>query len=284
MKHVVIIPNPLKDVDFRVTKNLFNKLLSFGADIYIDNKYGSIAPVGVRGYDSFPENAELIIVVGGDGSILDASVTAIEKDIPIMGVNLGKVGYLSEVEPDNLDIISGIFSGNYSIEEKMLLTVNHIIPDNVVKADRLAVNDVIVSHDSFLGIADFTLENTNGDYVKYRADGLILSTPAGSTAYSLSAGGPIVSHDIDSIVATPICPHSFFNRSIIFKSTENIKLKNKSNTVLNVSIDGRYFANLSFGEECVIKMADKRLKVLTFSKNNMFSTLFKKMTILEDIK
>ena len=284
MKHVVIIPNPSKDTDFRVTKNLFDKLISFGAEVYIDNKYGNIAPSGVKGYNTFPENAELIIVVGGDGSILDASVTAIDKDIPILGVNLGKVGYLSEVEPDNLDILSGIFSGNYIIEEKMLLTVNHITPDKVVRADRLAVNDVIVSHDSFLGIADFTLENNNGDFVKYRADGLILSTPAGSTAYSLSAGGPIVSHDIDSIVATPICPHSFFNRSIIFKSTENIKLKNKSNTVLNVSIDGRYFTNLSFEEECVIKMADKRLRVLTFSKNNMFSTLFKKMTILEDIK
>lgn len=284
MKHIVIIPNPSKDEGFVVTKNLIEKLLSFGMDVYIENKYTKELPITVNGFEIFPECAELIIVVGGDGSMLDASVTAIEKNIPLLGVNLGKVGYLSEVEPDNLDILSGVAFGNFSIEEKMLLTVTHIGEGKQTKASRLAVNDVIISHDTFLGIADFILENSVGDCVKYRADGMILSTPAGSTAYSLSAGGPIVSHDINSIVATPICPHSFFNRSIIFKDTEHIKLKNTSNTVLNISIDGRYFTNICCGEECVIKMDEKKLKVLTFSENNMFSTLFKKMRILEDIK
>lgn len=284
MTHIAIIPNINKDSELSVTKNLAEKLLTFGAEVYIESKFKWAVPSSVTGYEVFPDSAELIIVVGGDGSILDASVIAIERNIPILGVNLGKVGYLSEVEPDNLDILSGIFLGKFSIEEKMLLSVNHVSDRVVHKAERLAVNDVIVSHDTFLGIADFTLENSVGDCVKYRADGLILSTPAGSTAYSLSAGGPIVSHDIDSIVATPICPHSFFNRSIIFKATEKIKLKNISKTVLNVSIDGRYFTNLSAGEECQIQMAEKKLKVLTFSENNMFSTLFKKMRILEDIK
>ena len=284
MKHIVIIPNPKKDADLSVTKILCNKLLFLGAEVYINKKFGDEISDSVNKYDVFPKEAELIIVVGGDGSILDASVTALKNDVPLLGVNLGKVGYLSEVEPDNLDILNRLFVGQYSIEEKMLLTVSHVSCGSVKKADRLAVNDVIVSHDTFLGIADFTLENSVHDCVKYRADGLILSTPAGSTAYSLSAGGPIVSHDINSIVATPICPHSFFNRSIIFKSTENIKLKNNSDTVLNVSIDGRYFTNIAYGEECIIKMSDKKLKVLTFCEDNMFATLFKKMRILEDIK
>jgi NAD+ kinase len=180
--------------------------------------------------------------------------------------------------------MSRVFSGNYTIEEKMLLTVSHLSFGAVTKADRLAVNDVIISHDTFLGIADFILENGAANSVTYRADGLILSTPAGSTAYSLSAGGPIVSHDIDCIVATPICPHSFFNRSIIFKDDEILKIKNVSNTVLNVSIDGRYFTSLSNTDECIINMSEKKLKMLTFLESNMFSTLFRKMRILEDIK
>ena len=283
MKHIVIIPNPKKDKDFSVTKNLVEKLNFFGSAVYIEKNYGECFNSSVILYDEFPKSAEAIIVVGGDGSVLDASVTAIENDIPLLAVNLGKVGYLSEVEPDNLDILSCLFSGKFEIEEKMLLSVTHVSFGLAHKAERLAVNDVIVSHDNFLGIADFTLENGVGDCVKYRADGMILSTPAGSTAYNLSAGGPIVSHDIDSIVATPICPHSFFNRSIIFKATENIKLRNVSDTVLNISIDGRYFTNLSNNDECIIKMADKKLKMITFSENNMFSTLFKKMRILEDI-
>lgn len=284
MKNVVIIPNPTKDPQFSVTKNLVKKLISLGITVYIDEKFSDGFSGEVAFYDNIPASADLIIVVGGDGSILDASVTAIEEDIPILGVNLGKVGYLSEVEPDNLDILSGLVCGDYKIQEKMLLSVVHKSAGTETRAVRLAVNDVIVSHDTFVGIADFILENSVGDCVKYRADGLILSTPAGSTAYSLSAGGPIVSHDIDSITATPICPHSFFNRSIIFKSTEKIKLKNTSNTPLNVSVDGRYFHSVARDEECVIKMADKKLRVLTFSENSMFSTLFKKMRILEDIK
>ena len=284
MKKIVLMPNPTKDLGLRVTKNLASKLIDLGGEVYIEEKHEMPESDGVIRYKSFPEGAELIIVVGGDGSILDASVTAIERDIPILGVNLGKVGYLSEVEPDNLDILSRLFSSNYTIEEKMLLSVAHHSFGTVERSSRLAVNDVIISHDTFLGIADFVLENGNADSVKYRADGLILSTPAGSTAYSLSAGGPIVSHDIDCIVATPICPHSFFNRSIIFKDDEIVKIRNVSNTVLNISIDGRYFTSLSNTDECVINMSEKKLKVLTFLESNMFSTLFKKMRILEDIK
>lgn len=284
MKNIVIMPNPNKDASLNVTKMISAKLLSFGAIVYIDNFYQADFIEGVVGYSEFPSAAELIIVVGGDGSMLDASVKALEFDIPLLGVNLGKVGYLSEVEPDNLDILSRVLADNYTIEEKMLLSVSYVSDGKFVNSGRLAVNDVIISHDTFLGIADFILENGAGDSVRYRADGMILSTPAGSTAYSLSAGGPIVSHDIDSIVATPICPHSFFNRSIIFKPTENIKLRNTSNTVLNVSVDGRYFANLSNNDECIVKMSDKKLKILTFCEDNMFATLFRKMRILEDIK
>ncbi len=284
MKNIAVIPNPKKDVGLAVTMALTERLIQFGARVYVEEKFADSADTEVIAYSTFPTDAELIIVIGGDGSVLDASVIAIEKDIPILGVNLGKVGYLSEVEPDNLDILSGIINENYKIEEKMLLSVTHVGGGNAFKSERLAVNDVIISHDTFLGIADFLLENASGDCVKYRADGMILSTPAGSTAYNLSAGGPIVSHDIDSITATPICPHSFFNRSIIFRAGENIKLKNIGDTVLNISVDGRYFANLSLGEECIVKTDVKKLKMLTFSENNMFATLFKKMRILEDVK
>lgn len=284
MKHIVIIPNPKRDTGLSVTQKLSEMLTSSGAAVYVDKKYGNIFLSSVERYEQFPSSAELIIVVGGDGSILDASVVALQNDVPLVGVNLGKIGYLSEIELDNLDVLSRLFTGEYTINEKMLLTVSHKSESGVKECERLAVNDVIISHDTFLGIADFTLENGVGDSLKYRADGLILSTPAGSTAYSLSAGGPIVSHDIDSIAATPICPHSFFNRSIIFKSAESIKVKNNSDTPLNVSVDGRYFSSLACGEVCVIKMAEKKLKVLTFCENNMFSTLFKKMRILEDIQ
>ena len=284
MKHIVIIPNPKRDEGLSVTKRLSKMLITLGAVVYVDEKYENDFPSSVQRYGNFPSCADLIIVVGGDGSILDASSVALKYDLPLVGVNLGKVGYLSEIELDELDVLNRLFSGQYTVNEKMLLTVSKVCAGEEKACERLAVNDVIISHDSFLGIADFTLENSVGDSLKYRADGLILSTPAGSTAYSLSAGGPIVSHDIDSITATPICPHSFFKRYIIFKSEESIKIKNNSYTPLKLSVDGRYFSSLLYDEACIIKKANKRLKVLTFCENNMFSTLFKKMRILEDIQ
>ena len=283
MKNFVLIPNITKDKGLSVTKNITKKLISLGGAVYISEKYREYSIDGASFFETAPENTELIVVVGGDGSMLDASTLAIERDIPLLGVNLGKVGYLSEVEPNNLDVLSHIFKGEYEIEEKMLLSVAILKDGERIEAQRLAVNDVILSHDSFLGIAEFVLYNALGDSIKYRADGMILSTPAGSTAYSLSAGGPIISHNIDAIVATPICPHSFFNRSIVFQPNDVIKLKNKSKSPLNISIDGRLFCDLASGELCEVKTAERRLRVLTFSESNMFSTLFKKMKILEEI-
>ena len=166
----------------------------------------------------------------------------------------------------------------------MLLSVVLKKTDGMTTVTRYAVNDVVISHDSYLGIADFKIENTRGESVKYRADGIILSTPSGSTAYSLSAGGPVVSPYLDSILVTPVSPHSFFNRSILFNSKEKISVMNTGDSDLNVSIDGRRIAALSRGEECTISVADKRLKMLTFSSDNMFATLFKKMRIMEDVK
>ncbi len=286
MKNIVVIPNPNKDTSLFLTKSLINKLTSLGLVPYIDGAFSSGYDIGggVVFYSAFPKEAELIIVIGGDGSVIDASRHAINYNIPILGVNLGKVGYLSEVEPDNLDVLSALVSNEYYTNEKMLLSVETNNCDGVTVSDRLAVNDVVISHNDFLGISDFKVENSHGDCVKYRADGIIISTPAGSTAYSLSAGGPIVSHRVDAVIVTPVCPHSFFNRSIVFDENERIRITNIGEGDLNISVDGRCFAVLKQNDYCSISKAPKRLKMITFSKDNMFSTLFRKMKILEDIK
>lgn len=284
MKNIVLIPNLNKDMANEVTVRLIEKLHALGLKLYSASKYVAKFPNIVEVYEKFPETTDLVIVVGGDGSVLDASVDAIAADVPLIGVNLGKVGYLSEIDTENLDTFDRIVNDRYVVEERMLLSVVLKKVDGVTMVKRYAVNDVVISHDSYLGIADFKIENTRGESVKYRADGIILSTPSGSTAYSLSAGGPVVSPYLDSILVTPVCPHSFFNRSILFNSNEKISVTNTGESELNVSIDGRRIAALSYGEECTVSVADKRLKMLTFSSDNMFATLFKKMRIMEDVK
>lgn len=284
MNNVVIIPNMTKEKALDVALLLTDKLSQMGLSLFSCEEYRGVFGGRVEYYKEFPSQADLIIVVGGDGSVLDASVTAIAADVPIVGVNLGKVGYLSEVEPDNLDVFSRLLTGEYSIEERMLLAVAYESDGRITEASRLAVNDVVISHDSFLGIADFKIENSLGEGVKYRADGIILSTPSGSTAYSLSAGGPIIAHNLNSILVTPVCPHSFFNRSIVFNAEECVTVTNNGEGELNVSIDGRYFSKMKKGDRCAVKASSRKIKMLTFSKNNMFSTLFRKMRIMEDVK
>ena len=280
MEKVILLPNITKDKNLAFTKNIASRLINLGLTVYSDEKY---VMEGVIGYTTPPSDAELIIVVGGDGSVIDATCIAVELDIPLLGINLGKVGYLTTIDPDNLDELSGLLTDNYFISEKMLLSASIIQKDgNVYQCKRLALNDVIITRDSYLGIADFKIENARGDSVIYRADGVILSTPSGSTAYSLSAGGPVISHTLDSIMVMPVCPHSFFNRAIIYGPEEKIKITNLSDALLNISVDGRLFDSIAYGEYCEIIKSNRRIKMLTFSESNLFATLSKKIKLLHE--
>lgn len=283
MKKILLIPNINKDPDLAVTRRVAALLIAEGAECFLDERYVSDIQEGVTVCTVPPEGVELIVVIGGDGSVIDASVLAVEKDIAVIGINLGNLGYLAEVEVDELNSLKKLFTGEYRIEEKLLLSVEKSAGGARKASDRFAVNDIIISHDSFLGIAEFSLTNTSGESIKYRADGLIISTPAGSTAYSLSAGGPIIAHDIDAMIATPICPHSFFNRSIVFNCSEELKLCNNGRSSLKISVDGRLFDEILPTEECIVKASPRRLRMLTFSESNMFSTLFGKMRRFENI-
>ena len=200
MKKILVIPNTLKDTDLSVTARVVDKLLAFDMMPMISSSFRSAIGDGAYYFDEYPSDAELVLVVGGDGSVIEASRIAVGFDIPLLGVNLGNLGYLSEVEVNELDTLVKLKNENeYIVEEKLLLEVE-IIKDGIgTKAERFAVNDIIVSHSEYLGIADICLENSKKEAIKYRADAVILATPAGSTAYALSSGGPIISHNLDSI-------------------------------------------------------------------------------------
>lgn len=280
MKNLVVIPNVNKDVGLTVTDGVVTRLLSLGFNVYVHADVG-YTNSGVTVYNDLPESIDLVVVIGGDGSVIDASGPAVERDVPVLGVNLGRVGYLTEVEIDEISLLDKLRDGDYSIIEKMLLAVE--LPSLGVTCERYAVNDVAVARDSFLHIADIKIEDSIDNAVKIRADGVIFSTPQGSTAYSFSAGGPILAHDVEGILLTPVSPHSFFNRSVLFNASDVIRVTNVGALPLNVSVDGRGVATLAQGEYCNVSRAPKNIKILTFKKNSMFSSLFKKMRILGDI-
>ncbi len=278
---LLIISNTKKDEGLLVTSQIAKKLDLLNVSYMIDTEYSDNGFLNIS-----PEthgDIDFITVVGGDGSVIDASAVASLLDVPLFGVNLGKVGYLSEVEPCELHLFDRLVRGEYKVESRMLLSaqkINKFGKKEICK--HLAVNDVVISHDHYFGISDIKVENGRGNFIRYRADGVIVATPIGSTAYSFSAGGPIISHSLDSLTVTPICSHNYFNRSVVYDSRECIKVSNSGSDMLNVSVDGRFFAELSPTEECLIKKSKKRLKIVTFSENNMFSALFNKIKTLEE--
>lgn len=282
MKRIFIVTNPNKDVDYAVTKKTADFLQSRGAEIFMFSSEEKSNINSCNYVSELPSGIELVIVIGGDGSFIDAAVYSERSDAPIIGVNLGKVGYLNEIEPDEIESLEKIFSNEYKTVTKMLLEVIVEDENGSSAIERHAVNDVVISNQEHLEISDFVVYSKDGG-VRYRADGAVISTPQGSTAYSLSAGGPVVSHDAGAIILTPIAPHSFFNRSIVFGENELIKVKNTSSKSLNISVDGRLVHELMPSAKITVRSSNKKLKVMTFKDNNMFSNLFSKMQILEDI-
>lgn len=280
MKRIALLPNPKKDPTLRVTGEIVDRLSKNGATVTLPPQYRGTFPTLAS--ERFPDAPDLFLVVGGDGSILDASVDAVAAGVPVLGVNLGKLGYLAELDPSQLDRLDRLFCGEYGIREEMLLTVSVFREGRELPSARYAVNEVFASHDGAVGLATLRLRTEAGESVSYRADGLIFSTPTGSTAYSLSAGGPIVAHSVPSITVTPVCPHSFFNRSIVFSPDERLTLT-AGDMPLGLSVDGRPFDTLYPGETCAIRRAERSLKLLTFRENDTFSALFSKMRKLEEI-
>lgn len=278
MKNIAIVPNLTRDFNLSVTSRVVQKLISIGLECYLDESFKTY-DLAVHYYSKMPDNIDLIVVIGGDGSVIRASRLAVNNNIPLIGVNAGKVGYLSEVDPNSLDIFDALAEGKYWIKEKMLLTIN-----GEDKSKTFAVNDIVISHSDYLGLSTFRLEDGNGNSLVYRADGIVFATPQGSTAYSLSAGGPVVAHDVETIVVTPVCPHSFFNRSVLFNARDTLSVTNIGDSTMNISIDGECYAMLSPGERCRVMRSDFKLKMLTFSNNSMFTELFTKMNLTEGIK
>ena len=276
---IVIIPNEKKDKDFVLTKNVIAVLSSRGVSVFLDAAL-PIRDKAVTLYDHFPADANVIIVIGGDGSILDASHYAVQFGIPILGINLGRLGYLSELAPEEISNLEKLLIGDFSVEEKMLLSISI---DGVTVSERLAVNEVVFSHSNPIELTYITMTDRYGASVKYRADGLIFATPVGSTAYSLSAGGPIVLQDHPSILVTPVCPHSFFDRSLIFSDDECLTVSCGSCAPLNIAVDGRPFCVLNVGASCRVQRSEKNLKMITFRKENRMNALFEKMRSIDEI-
>ena len=219
--------------------------------------------------------ADLAIVIGGDGYMLEAARRAAPVGVPILGINMGRVGYMTELELDEIDLIDKVFDGEYRLDERAMLKVEIISERGQKRFTAEALNDAVVANGSTARIVD--LELSEGDKLvnTYRADGLVIATPTGSTAYSLSADGPIVDPKLSCICVTPICPHSLLSRPLVFPDSETLRIKNicAREKVLHLTVDGRATFDLFYGDSVVVTKSDIRAKLLRIKDEDFYSKI-----------
>ena len=275
-----LIPNRKKDVDLSVTKQVMALLLDEGATVYLPPSYVELEQDGVilLKEGEQPADVECVITVGGDGTVLDASRIAMRRNIPLLGINLGRLGYLAELEPGQLHTLKKLITGGYAVKERMVLKVTLNRRGQEWMMPRMPVNDVVFYRSAIGHVVSLSLTQENSDGIEYLADGLILSTPVGSTAYSLSAGGPILSPEVEAVCATPICPHSFYNRSLIFDVGRPLCVRNTSDTdSITVTMDGRENFLLEPGDSVTVERAPVSLRLIAFEERNFLDLLRTKM-------
>jgi NAD+ kinase len=234
------------------------------------------------GPKEFPIGLDLVVVLGGDGTLLRALGLVVEAQVPVLGVNLGRLGFLTEIEPDSLQhSLEAVWSGHYRVERRTTLTARVIVSGEVV-ASNLAVNDVVLEKSARERLASLAVYLGDGLFARYAADGLIVATPTGSTAYSFSAGGPIVSPRMDALLLTSIAPHMVFNRSLVLNPDEVIRLEvlPESPPVVE-SVDGRAVRQLEAGTLVEVSRGELPALLVRVTRNDFYNLVRSKFRLAD---
>lgn len=281
MKHIGIIPNLLKDKDLETTKVVISWLLGHDFNVYMTHHIGSLLDESIQTLEEehLYETCEVLITIGGDGTILSVAQKACLYDKPIIGINLGRLGFLADVEMSEIDqFLPKLLIDDYTIEERMMLMIKVIDPSG--EAHKFyALNDAYVARGSSSRISEFEIKVNEHFLDLYPADGIIIATPTGSTAYNLSAGGPIVAPSTSQIMITPICPHSIYSRAVIVADTDAVQIKtnNYDGTTLELVVDGQMKMNITPMHFIEVRKAPYTTKLIKLSDLHFFEILRKKI-------
>ena len=275
-----IVSNIDKDHNYDFARRAAAYIVAKGSVAVADQSYqdsilGQDPNINISGYDE----CALIFSIGGDGTFLSAVHEHYSKDIPIIGVNLGSIGFLTEIQPEQFeDSLDRILRGEYIVENRIQLQVIVKDKDGQLKGSGLCLNDAVIARGFLLHVLTVDLF-IDGDYVeRLSGDGVILSTPTGSTAYSLAAGGPIVKPELNVFLVTPICPHTLHNRSYVVTedSVVEIRLKDFHEQPL-LSLDGRNDISLSPLDCVYVSKSDHPMKIAKLGYSNFSQTIRQKI-------
>jgi NAD+ kinase len=275
-----IICKPIKDIVSSVVPPLVEWLHGHKIEVLIDQE--TQACVGVVSHalsrDALCEKIDILIVLGGDGTLLSAARALGGNRVPILAVNLGGLGFLTSVTLDELyPLLEHVLAGKHRTSERMMLDAE--ILRNGQSAERqCALNDAVGNKGALARMLDFDV-SVNGDAVgRYRADGIIVATPTGSTAYSLAAGGPIVDPDLDAFIITPICPHMLTNRPLVIPGTARVELDfAAADDPVYITLDGQIGFELKANDRVVISKSSNRVALVRPPTKTYFEVLRSKL-------
>lgn len=274
-KVFLIYTNIHKDKDLAQTERIKNLLLGKGCEVYVYHELGG---------QSLPVDIDYMLVLGGDGTMLQAVRDVKERHIPMLGINLGTLGYMTEVEPDQIEAaIDQLLLGEVKTEARMMLKASVSQQGKEKSQEQWALNDVVISRRGSLQIHDFNIY-VNGQFLKrYSADGIIVTTPTGSTGYNLSAGGPIVDPKTQLLMITPICPHTFNQRTIVLSKDDEIVVEIPAGREAKVqqveaSFDGSHQMMLQTGDRITITKWEKEAVFLKLNQVSFLEILSRKMS------
>jgi NAD+ kinase len=278
MKKIHIVCKKKKDDAIKLAQHIIDE---FGKDndIYLDE--GSARSLGYEKQveiEHIGEGANFIIVLGGDGTLLSVSRHGSGNDVPILGINLGSLGFLTESSVEELPaMLNAVMKGRYNISKRIMIDVS-VNREKEKVFEFTILNDAVITKDALARIIDIETYVNNDYLATFRGDGLILSTPTGSTGYSLSAGGPILYPSLKNIIVTPICPHTLTNRPIILPENTTIRaiLLSRDERVV-LTLDGQIGFPLEYGDEVVVKQSSRIVSLIKSSSKGYFEILRTKL-------
>lgn len=220
---------------------------------------------------------DIAVTVGGDGTIIHNAKFAALYNKPLLGVNLGRIGFVANIEPDELDELQRLLTGDYRVQRRMLLEITKTRGNDSVTYT--AVNEAVIHRDSLSSMVDISVEDGFERIVNYRADGMLFATPTGSTAYSFSAGGPVIEPDMRCILLTPVCPHALSSRQVVFgeNAVLTARVQKRSDLKCYMTVDGQNYVPVSSDDTVTVKRSPMELQLIILKEKNFYTLLNEKL-------
>ena len=286
MKNIILTPNPYRDKNFQTVRDAAEILKAAGANVKlclpfeVDRSYELPKDLRFSRLDRELNNADCVICFGGDGTILHMAKTATRRGLPILGVNIGTMGFMAELENCELDKLTQLVNGQFTLDRRMMLDVTVQRDRDIIFHD-ICLNDVVITKGAVARIVHLAVQCDNVQAMECSGDGVIISTPTGSTAYNISAGGPIVEPEAKNIIITPICSHDVGTRCIVTSDKRVITTEIVRNARRNafLSVDGGKSLRLNMGDITVVKKSNLETKLIRLKDRSFFDVVNTKFRI-----